>query len=342
MTTQQLKLIFKGRLEFGSQRSYDMATARWLSRMDSYYKGDVLFKPELVFVEAEFALVLPQQTIMSFEKQWRSTTNMLQEIAQFAVVGSVGAWCVDNGQLTEWFNIEPVSDKSAVMSYILGRELIDQSDRYEEATAALSRAIEKYERHALAYERRGYVNYKLKNFNDALHDFDKSIAINPNNPEPYYGRGKVRMLKNEWDAAANDFEQAIKRAIALQPVYWLARLKKGECLFHAKKFAEAAKEFRLFLQRAFSEKDPNFLRRRRALMLLGKALLEMNEPKEALQVIDQALAMDAGAEWAPDNEGFLQRAIAKRATGSGEYAADLQTAAQLGSREAARLLEEWQ
>lgn len=342
MTTQQLKLIFKGRLEFGSKRSYDMAMARWVSRLETYYKSDILFKLEQVFVEEEFALVLPQQTIMSQEKPWRSTTNMLQEIAQFAMVGSIGAWCVDSGQLLEWFNIEPISDKSAVVSYLQGRELIDQRDRYEEATAALSRAIDKYERHALAYERRGYVNYKLKNFNDALHDFDKSIAINPNNPEPHYGRGKVRMLKNEWETAANDFDQTIKRAIALQPIYWLARLKRGECLFHAKKFAEAIKEFRLFLQRNFAAGDPNLLRRRRALMLLGKALLEVNEPKEALQIIDQVLATETGAEWAPDNEAFLQRARAKRATGVAEYAADLETAAKLGSPEAARLLEEWQ
>ena len=76
-------------------------------------------------------------------------------------------------------------------------------------------------------------------------------------------------------------------------------------------------------------------------MLLGKALLEVNEPKEALQIIDQALAMETGAEWAPDNEAFLQRARAKRATGAAEYAADLETAAKLGSPEAARLLEEW-
>ncbi len=97
-----------------------------------------------------------------------------------------------------------------------------------EASEALSKAIEKYERHALAYERRGYVNYKLKNFNDALHDFSKSIRINPNNPEPYYGSGKVKMLKNDWDGAIQDFDQAIKRSLALQPLHWLARLKKGE------------------------------------------------------------------------------------------------------------------
>jgi Tfp pilus assembly protein PilF len=75
----------------------------------------------------------------------------------------------------------------------------------EEASIALSNAIEKYERHAAAFERRGYVNYKLKNFNDAHYDFSKSIAINPIAPEPFYGRGKIHMIKNEWQACCRRF-----------------------------------------------------------------------------------------------------------------------------------------
>ncbi|MBK8554576.1 MAG: tetratricopeptide repeat protein [Lewinellaceae bacterium] len=341
MNTQQLKLIFKGRMEFGSQRSYEMASRHWLSRMDTYFRSDVLFIHELVFVEEEFALVIPQVTIMSSDKSWRSTTAMLQEVAQFAITGNIGAWCVDNGQLLDSLMIEPISEKSAVTQYILGRTLLQEGEHFAEASIALSRAIQKYERHALAYERRGYVNYKLKNYNDALHDFDKSIGINPNHGDPYYGRAKVRMVKNDWESAAADFDRTIQLTIALQPIYWLARLKKGECLFHSKKFTEAIKEFRLYLRRPFQESDPNFQRRRKALFMLGKALLAIDQPKEALEVLDKALSIRAGADLAPESDGLVQRAIAKRLTGSTEYGPDLQAAADLGCSEAVRLLEEW-
>lgn len=341
MNTQQLKLIFKGRLEFGSQRSFEMASRHWLSRLESYFKSDILFRHELVFVEEGFELLIPQQTIMNSDKSWRSTTALLQEVAQYAIVGNIGAWCVDNGRLIDAMNIEPTSEKSAITDFILGRSLVQEGDKFDEASAALSRAIQKYERHALAYERRGYVNYKLQNYNDALHDFDKSIAINPNNGDPYYGRGKVRMVKNDWESAAVDFDNTIKRTIALQPIYWLARLKKGECLFHSKKFADAVKEFRLYLQRPFQETDPNYQRRRRALFLLGKALLELDQPKEALEVLDQSLSIRAGAEFAPERDGLVQRAIAKRRTGGMEFRPDLKAAAELGCKEAERLLEEW-
>lgn len=342
MITQPLKLIFKGRLEFGSQRTFDMVLRHWQNRIETYFKADILFKPEQVFNDEDFSLVVPQQTLMSSDKHWRSTTSLLQEVAQFAVAGNIRAWSLDNGRLLADLNIEPDSDKAAVLEYRRGRDLVGQEGMEKEASEALSRAIEKYERHALAYERRGYVNYKLKNFNDALHDFSKSIRFNPNNPEPYYGCGKIKMLKNDWENAALDFDQAIKRSLALQPLHWLARLKKGESLFHAKNYAEATRELRLYLQRKFAESDPNFERRRRATYVLGKSLLAMNDIPAALEAFDQTLAIDAGIELAPEADGLLHRGIAKRRAGKPEFTRDLQAAAQMGSSEAARLLVEWQ
>lgn len=265
--TQPLKLIFKGRLEFGSERTYNMVLHHWNTRIENYFKSDILFKAEQVFSADDFALSVPQQVLMSTEKHWRSTTALLKEVAQYALAGKVGAWWVQNGQILAEYNIEPKSDKTAVSEFIRGRDLAQQGGM-ESASEALSNAIAKYERNALAYERRGYVNYKLKNFNDALYDFSKSIAINPNNPEPFYGCGKVRMLKNEWEAAVQDFDAAIKLSLAVQPIHWLARLRKGDSLYRAKRYAEAMTELRFFLQKKFSDSDPNLRYRPKAEFLL--------------------------------------------------------------------------
>lgn len=267
-TSQQLKLIFKGRLEFGNQRTYDMVIRHWQTRTENYFKADILLKYEEVFNAEEFAMNVPQQIVMSTEKHWRSTTSLLKEIAQYALAGQIGAWWVLNGEILDQYTIEPQSDKAAVTEYLRGRDLVGQAGMETEASAALSRAIEKFENHALAYERRGYVNYKLGNYNDALYDFSKSITINPHNTEPYYGRGKVKMLKNEWDSAILDFDCAIKRALAVQPLHWLARLRKGDCLFHAKRYAEAIPELEFFMKRKFSANDPNLRFRAKAEYLL--------------------------------------------------------------------------
>jgi tetratricopeptide (TPR) repeat protein len=210
----------------------------------------------------------------------------------------------------------------------------------EEASEALSRAIERYQRHALAYERRGYINYKLGNYKDALYDFQKSADINPSNPEPFYGAAKVKMLKNEWESAIVDFDHCIKRSIALQPVYWLARLKKGECHVHSKQYAEAIKELQLYLKRNFGEEDPNFRRRRRAWYLLGKALLGAGEVKASLEAFNTALGIREGVELLPEAEALLHRGIARKQSGNPDYTSDFTAAAKLGNQEAVRLLEE--
>jgi tetratricopeptide (TPR) repeat protein len=264
-----LKLIFKGRLDFGSQRTYDMVQKHWQTRVDTYFKADILFTAEQVFSPDDFTLNVPHQPLFSTEKHWRSTTSLLQEIAQFAVMGDMGAWCIAQGQILKALKIQPSADKAAVALYQEGCNQITHG-QINDAAEALSTAIEKYARHALAYERRGYVNYKLKNFNDALHDFNRSIDIYPNNPEPYYGRGKVKMLKNEWDSAAQDFDACTKRSLALQPIYWLARLRRGDCLYHAKRYAEAMVELKFFLAKKFKDNDPNLQFVPKANYLMGE------------------------------------------------------------------------
>ena len=269
ITQQPLKLVFRGRLDFGNQRTYDLVLKHWQTRLENYFRTEVLFKAEQIFVPEELAINVPQQTLMSTEKHWRNTTSLLKEVAQYALAGNVGAWWVQNGQVLAECQIEPNSDKVAVSEYLRGRELVQQGGM-EEASIALSNAIEKYERHAAAFERRGYVNYKLKNFNDAHYDFSKSISINPIAPEPFYGRGKIHMIKNEWEAAAADFDQAIKKSLAVQPMHWLARLRKGDSLYHAKRYAEAIPELKFFLQRKFQENDPNIRFKAKAEFLLAE------------------------------------------------------------------------
>ena len=338
-----LKMIFKGRLEFGTQRAYDFAVKHWDNRLENYFKADILFKPEDIFLEEEFAMILPQphSTIMGSEKAWRGTTDLMREIVQFAVVGKIQAWSINNRVVTEML-LEPKSDKGAVMEYWLGCELVTKDGGMEDASAALSRAIDKYQRHALAYERRGYVNYKLGNFKDALYDFSKSIDINPNNPEPHYGRGKVRMLKNEWEAAIVDFDSTIKRSIPLQPLYWLARLKKGESHFHCKQYTQAATDLQLYLKHEFTAENPNFRRRRRAWFLLGKCLAAMDDVKAAIEAFNQAIATHEGVELLPEAEALLHRGITRHKAGAKEPAnADLRAAANLGNADAKRLLKEW-
>jgi tetratricopeptide (TPR) repeat protein len=246
-----------------------MVLKHWNNRVENYFRADVLFTAEQVFHEDGYSLNVPQQTLMSSQKRYRSTTALLYEVAQFALAGNVGAWWVQNGKVLDQHLIEPKSDKVAVSEFLRGRELVQQGGM-EQASEALTNAIEKYSRHALAYERRGYVNYKLTNYNDAHYDFSKSIAIYAHNPEPFYGRGKVYMLRNDWENAIFDFQATIERSLAVQPIYWLARMRRAESFFHLKRYAEAIPDLKFFLQRSFAESDPNFRLRSKAEFLMAE------------------------------------------------------------------------
>jgi tetratricopeptide (TPR) repeat protein len=288
MTT--FKTILSGRLEFGSPKSYEKVLKMYQQRMETHYRtAELMFKLEEVFHEPTSSLDIPRMVIQSNEKSWQNTLNLLEYVAQFAIAGDLRAWMTDNGKVLKYHLIEPKSDKGAVQFYLKGREMVKNEGMENEARAALSSAIEKYERHAAAYERRGYVNFQLKNYADALYDYTKSIDLNPNHAEPFLGRAFVKMVQQDWKGATQDLEQAIKRSIPHEPIYWKARRVKGECHLKIKEFEQAATELKFFTGRTFQPEDSNYKWRQKAWFNYGKALSAVGKFNEALQAFDHAM-----------------------------------------------------
>lgn len=296
------KVIISGRLEFGNARSCEKAMQLFQNRYDIIYRTDVFLKLEEVFQLEHSYLDLYRFSAQVTEKTWNNTINLLDEVTQFAIAGKLEAWLTDTGQVLQYRVIEPHTEKTAVRAFLRGRKLINDGGHEMEAIGSLSEAIEKYERHALAYERRGFVNYRLRNYSDALYDYNKSININPAGAEAYLGRAVVHIAQNDHAAALPDLEKAIKFSVPLQPVYWIARRIKGDCHLELKQHEAAVAEYQLFLKRAFKPGDVNFLRRRRAGFRLGKALLALRKSKEALQAFEYALKIESDDPAAPDAE----------------------------------------
>ena len=190
------KTIVSGCLEFGNARSYEQVLKLYLHRTENYYRNDILLKAEEVFQEETFILSIPRYIKECPEKSWKNTLNLLEYVAGYAVAGDLKAWVIQDGKMIDQRVIEPDGDKSATQAFIQGRELVKEKGMEEEAMNSLNKAIDKFERHALAYERRGYVNYRLRNYDDAMYDFTKSIDINPNMPDAYWGRANTRDRKS--------------------------------------------------------------------------------------------------------------------------------------------------
>lgn len=335
----EFKTIFSGNFEFGSQRSFVRLVQMCEHRIENYYKSDVLINLEDFFDEEGFALRIPRLITKGGDKSWRNTINLIEFIAQYAVAGSMNAWMVEDGKVLKQNHVEPVSDKAAVQSFLKGRELISEKGRETEAMEALSKAISKFERHGLAYERRGHVNYLLNNFDDAIYDFSKCININPNYAAAYMGRALVYIVKEDYQAAITDLEKAIKRSIPLQPVYWKARRIKSDCHLALDDYESAIFELKLFTKRQFEKDNPNYRYNGKAFFNYGKALLAVGEYDEAIKALDEAIKFeDIEEKLAADRLYFRGKAM--KEAGKSGFEKDLKAAADRGSQRAAELLEE--
>lgn len=332
------RIILSGHLEFGS-KSYDKALQLFQQRVETYYKYDVLLiKPEEYFFQENFTLDIPRLIVNAGDRTFRNTISLLENLAQYAMAGSVSVWKLENSVCLSYSTVEPQGDKTAVRSFLKGRELIIEG-KQGEAREALSVAIEKFERHALAYERRGYVNYILGNIEDALYDFSKSIDISPNSPEAYIGRSIIHFRQQNFSAALADLDLAVKTSIPHQPIHWKARRMKGECHLEMQEYDKASFEFKLVTNRPFRAEDPNHIWQRRAHFNYGRTLLAQNKLNEAIAAFDKAVSMsETKKDELPNADPFLYRGIARQKAGIADFWNDWKEAADRGSERARQLM----
>ncbi|HHG86420.1 MAG TPA: tetratricopeptide repeat protein [Bacteroidetes bacterium] len=245
----------------------------------------------------------------------------------------------NEGKILRHGIIEPKSERTAVQAFLKGKELSKAKGKESEAMKALNRAIEKYERHAQAYERRGHVNFILKNYKDSIRDYTKSIELANNNPEPFYGRANVKLKLKDWEGAISDFASAIKTSIPLEPIYWQARRQKGMTHFDLGQFKEASVDFKFFCNRIFKPDNPNFNWRRKVWFLYGKTLLELEQYPQALEAFEMVLTFNEGNDKILETDKLYFKYLAMHKAGKRGYRKGLEEAAKLGSKEAAQLLK---
>jgi len=333
------RVIIQGKLDFGNQKSFDKAKKMYEYRLENYFKTDSLFKiADEIFIEDDLSLEIPRYVGQAFEKTFKNTTSLLDYCAQFAVTGVIKAWQTDSGKVLNYKDIEPQSDKIAVMAFQKGKKLSKEAGQEAEAFEALTRAIDKYDRHAQAYERRGNVNYILKKYTDASRDFKKTIGIDPSNPMGYYGLAKVHIVKDEFQEAIDNLELVCKKSLALQPIYWKARRSKADCHFKLKQFEKAEFDLKLFTKRNFADDDPNFGWKRHAFYNYGRVLFELEKFADAISAFQSALEIENGIDNIPMEDIYFYLGSSKKKAGKNGYVSDLKKASEMGSKSAKKVL----
>jgi tetratricopeptide (TPR) repeat protein len=333
------KTIIQGKLEFGTEKTYDKVLKMFLSRAENYHKNDILFEPEDIFIKEELCLKVPRYVNQVYEKTYRNTATLFAYCAQFAVSGSLNAWLIDSGNILHHENMEPESDKIAVQQYLKGKSLVRAKGKQEEAIEALTAAIEKYDRHAQAYERRAKVNFIMKKYHDAKRDYTKSISFDDAYPYAYYGRAKVYLIEKDYKSAIADFDKCLKSSVALQEIYWKARRIKSQCHVQLKEYDLAAFDLKLFCNRAFPKGSTLDSWKEWAYYHYGIVLLELEQYTEALEAFENAIIFDNEKNNISDAEKLRYRGIAKQKAGKNGYISDFKEAADLGDKPSAAILK---
>ncbi len=332
------KVIIQGRLEFGKETVYKKAFDMYEHLLDVRFKNAILLTEEH-FNPTLFVLDFDRMVTQASPKYFRNTVDLCNYLVQFAISGVIGAWMVDEGKVLAAHTIEPESEKIVVQAFLKGRQLSNEKGKEKDALESLAEALKKYDRHSQAYERRGHINYRLGNLEDAIYDYEKSIRLDSRNADSYMGLGTIKFKQKKYKDAAENFDLATKSALALQPIYWIARRLKATSHIKMRDFEKAEFDLRLFTKRKFNPDDPNYEHRQWAFSQYGMVLLELGKHEEAIEAFDQALNTGDKKTGKVRAGQLLNRGIAKHKAGGSGYLSDWKEAAHLGDSKAKKLLE---
>lgn len=337
------KAIFKGQLDFGTQRSYEQVLKMYRWRVENYYKTDILINEEEIFSEELLRLTIKKFSAPSTKKSWRNTYMLLDYVAQFAVSGNVGMWMSEEGKIIKEAFIEPNGDRAAVLLYKKGCEAIKEG-QYEDAIESLDKSLEKYPKHSTAFEARGIAYEHLKNYDKAIENYTESIKVFEQNAPPHMRLAEIALEQEDYEAAIAYLGKVIKYAIPHEPHYWVARYKKGEIHTALEEHDKAAVEYRFFSLRSFKPDNPNYSTRRMSHVKWGQALIKSNKGPEALKVFDLVYKMRNLKDVTDDltlPEIHFWRGKARHMVGKKGYCEDWKKAKKGGIEEAKTLLKEF-
>ncbi len=102
------------------------------------------------------------------------------------------------------------------------------SKEYEKAIADYDRAIALDPNDANAYHNRGLAYRNINEYHKAIADYDRAIALDPDYRNAYHNRGLTYYNLNEYQKAIADYD----RAIALDPNFALAKENRKQLIEH--------------------------------------------------------------------------------------------------------------
>jgi tetratricopeptide (TPR) repeat protein len=265
---------------------------------------------------------------------------LLDYVSQFAVSGYIHMWLLEEGVIKKEAFIEPRGDRSTVIAYHEGNNLMKEG-KTDEAIVAFTDSLGKYPKNSNALEKRGMLYHQLGDSEKAKRDFEDSLVIYDGNAKANFGLGQIALAADEYQIAIEHFQKTIKGSIPHQPIYWTARYMKGDAHAILGEWDKAAQEYKFFCFREFTEENLNFKYQRLAHLKWGKSLMNLKDKgQDALIAFDNMLKIKTvDYDGLTVGEMRLWRGKARFQVGKKGFKEDWKEAAKAGYDEASTLLE---
>lgn len=308
------KVIIQGRLDFGNENTYSKALKLYIQRKDGYYKNEVIFsKPEEHFNESKFHFQIKRYVQYSSDKYWMNTVHLLQNLAQYAIAGTISMWMMNEGKAIKKEIIQPSNEKSINNAYKKALKILDAPDKQEQLNKLLDEILDKYPEHTQALAMKGRYHTRQKDIKKATKYFDRAIEADEDNSIAYLWKGKMFMSIERYEEALLALQKSVEISVAQESHHWTGRRLKGLCYFKLENWEDCTFEWRLFVKRAFEKGDSNYYWKRAVMVGFGKANLQQGKKGEAVLAFDQALDLDSLFDNIPQEviAGYRDQALGK-------------------------------
>ncbi len=158
-------------------------------------------------------------------------------------------------------------------------QALQEQNKLAQAQSYYTQVIKSDNKNAAAYQQRGVIFYRQKNYEPALADLDKAIKNRAYNAEVFYYRGHTRYEMKDYAGALSDLNKAEEEGASDALLFY----HRGNTLFLAKKYPEAIDNY----DRAISlgQKDEVIYNNR------GKAKYEIENYEGAVADFTQAISI---------------------------------------------------
>ncbi|RRB02955.1 tetratricopeptide repeat protein [Larkinella rosea] len=204
------------------------------------------------------------------------------------------------------------------------RKLMQQG-KFREAIQPLNQAIDADGGNFEAFNSRGVAHYELKDYENALLDYEQAIQLKPDFYKPYYNRAKLKTARGETDPALKDYAEAIRRAPDSSDIY----LDRGQLFATAGNLISAMSDFNQAIQLNPKSSLAYFNR--------GNIRFQQEEFPQALDDFAKTVELDAKFGKAFNALGVTQIMLKQKENGC----LSLKQALQLGYTEAQPYIKEY-